>query len=63
MKMLLSEAHMQLIEALKSQLLIAFLRRLGGKLEISATEVDETGKFNLAFSIKDSVFYFELQEK
>ena len=57
--------HANLIDELRDQLLIAFLRRLGGSVEMPVSEVDETGEFCLAFSldIERKVFAFSLTEK
>jgi hypothetical protein len=62
-----SPPHADTIDMLKDQLLIVFLRRLttndGGKISIPVTEIDDTGRFNLAFSVVDGSFHFELQRK
>ena len=52
-----------MIDDLKDQLLIAFLKRLGGKVDIPVSEVDETGKYTLSFSITDGAFHFILGVK
>jgi len=61
----LSYDHQQAIEAMKSQLLIVLLNRLGGAADIPVSEVDGTGKFNLAFSLDPDtrIFHFVVQEK
>ena len=61
----LSYEHQQAIEAIKSQLLIVLINRLGGKIDLPVTEVDGTAKFNLAFSMdpKTRTFHFEVQDK
>lgn len=46
--------HAQVLDDFKDQLLIAFVRRLGGQVSIPVKEVDETGGYLLSFSIKDS---------
>lgn len=55
--------HADMLETFKGQLLIAFVRRLGGRVDIPVSEVDETGGFSLAFSIVDGVFHFRLEQK
>lgn len=55
--------HAAVIDALKEQLLIVFLKRLGGKVSIPVAEVDDTGSDLLAFNIVDRVFNFELRKK
>lgn len=61
----LSYDHQQAIEAMKSQLLIVLFNRLGGKVEIPVSEIDGTGKFNLAMKLDAAsrTFHFEVQEK
>lgn len=54
--------HAALMDDLKDQLLIVFLRRLGGTINIPAKEVDEVGNCSLAFSVLNNVFHFELKE-
>ncbi len=46
--------HAQLIDDLKDQLLIAFLRRLGGQCLIPVKEVDETGRYNLTLQVVET---------
>jgi len=55
--------HAQVMDDLKDQLLLVFVRRLGGKVSIPVSEVDETGRFVLAFRIEDRTFHFTLTEK
>jgi hypothetical protein len=55
--------HAQVMDDFKDQLMIAFLRRLGGAVSIPVAEVDATGKYMLAFSINEGVFNFVLKEK
>jgi hypothetical protein len=63
--------HAAVMEEFRDQLLIAFLRRLGGQVEIPVSEVDETGGFLLAMSLTDvytrsgtvKTFNFELRKK
>ena len=55
--------HAEVLDELKDQLLIVFLRRLGGDVSIPVSEVDETGGYVLAFSVKDRMFHFELRRK
>lgn len=56
-------AHADLIDDLKDQLLIVFLKRLGGRLTIPVSEVDDTRQDNLAISVTDRMFHFELRKK
>lgn len=57
--------HAQVLDDLKDQLLIAFVRRLGGKVEMPVAEVDDTGRNVMLFSIDPHarVFTFELLAK
>jgi hypothetical protein len=59
----LGPEHAALLDDLKDQLLIVFLKRLGGKATISVAEVDNTGGDLFAFSIRDGKFNFEIQRK
>ena len=57
-------AHADMIETFKGQLLIALVKKLGGKVRIPVSEVDETGRFVLAMRVIDGrEFEFSLQEK
>jgi hypothetical protein len=47
----LSYLHQQAIEAMKSQLLIVLINRLGGTAEIPVEEIDGTGAFKLAMKL------------
>jgi hypothetical protein len=58
-----SPEHAALIDDFKDQLLIVFLKRLGGKADFSVAEVDNTSGDLFAFSIRDGVFHFEIQKK
>ena len=55
--------HAALLDDLKDQLLIVFLRRLGNEISIPVGEIDDTGNCLLAFSINNGVFNFKLEEK
>lgn len=60
----LSPVHAKLIDDLKDQLLIVFLKRLGGNVSIPVAEIDNTGQDLFAFRIDaDRVFHFELRKK
>jgi hypothetical protein len=60
--MAMSPEHAEAIELLNKELLIVFLRRLGGKVSIPCAEVDATEGVGLAFRIDDQkVFHFELR--
>lgn len=58
-----SIAHSDAIEKMKSQLLICFVRRLGGKVSMPVAEIDNTGGVNLIMRLVDNVFTFEVQPK
>ncbi len=55
--------HAEVLDNLKDQLLIVLIRRLGGKVDIPVSEVDDTGGCLLSFSIQDGVFNFSLRYK
>jgi hypothetical protein len=63
----LAPEHAAMIDDLKDQLLIVFLKRikeLGGSLSFPVTEVDDTGQNMLAFSIDEhKVFHFQIERK
>lgn len=52
-----------MMDDLKDQLLIVFLKRLGGRVECSVREVDNTADDLLAFSLIEGRFVFELHKK
>lgn len=55
--------HASLLEDFRDELLIVFLKRLGGKVSIPVAEVDDTAMDNIALSLRDGVFHFEIQRK
>lgn len=55
--------HAAALDDFKDQLLIVLVKRLGGKVSLPVTEVDDTGGDLLAFSIRDGAFNFELRKK
>lgn len=57
--------HAEALDNLKEQLLIVFLKRLGGNLDIPVAEVDDTGQDLMAFSVdfEKKSFHFELRKK
>lgn len=59
----LSPEHAAIIDDFKDQLLIVFLKRLGGRVDIPVAEVDDTGMDILAFSVVNGVFHFETRKK
>jgi hypothetical protein len=60
-----SPEHAALLDDLKDQLLIVFLKRLGGKLIVPVTEIDDTGNDLFAFRVDMDTrdFHFELLKK
>jgi hypothetical protein len=54
----LGPEHAALLDDLKDQLLIVFLKRLGGKVSIPVAEVDDTGMDLLSFRVSHGVFHF-----
>lgn len=56
--------HAEVMDDFKDQLMIVFLKRLGGRVSIPVSEVDDTGEDMLAFRIsEDRVFHFEIRKK
>ena len=60
---LLAPEHAAVMEEMRDQLLIVFLKRLGGSVTIPVAEVDNTGGDTLALSLRDGKFHFEIQRK
>jgi len=61
----LSSSHQMAIEAMKSQLIIVLVQRLGGRVEVPAAEIDATGSVNLMMAVDDKTraFTFEVAKK
>lgn len=57
----LSAGHMLALEAMKSQLLIVLVNRLGGTVEVPAAEIDGTGRFNMMMSVDPATRSFTFQ--
>lgn len=55
--------HAAMIDDLKDQLLIAFVKRLGRNVSVPVKEIDETGRYTLSFNIENGMFNFHLREK
>jgi len=60
----LNPEHAAIMDDLKDQLLIVFLKRLGGEASISFTEIDDTGGDIFSFRIDENkVFHFTMSKK
>lgn len=57
----LSPEHYRAIEAMKDQLLIVLINRLGGKIQIPVKEIDETGQYGLAMNLDENSRTFEFE--
>lgn len=55
--------HAAVLDDFKDQLLISLVRRLGGKISIPVSEVDETGGYTLSFNVINGVFNFSIGQK
>ena len=56
--------HAAVLDDFKDQLLIVFLKRLGGKVSIPVAEIDDTGQDLFAFRIDENkIFHFETKRK
>lgn len=55
--------HVEVLDHFKEQLLIVFLKRLGGTVSIPVAEVDDTGGDLLSFNIVAGVFTFQIEKK
>jgi hypothetical protein len=53
------------IDSMKEQLLIVFVKRLGGKIEVPVAEVDDTEQdlFLISVDMQRQVFTFEVRKK
>lgn len=60
-----SREHAALLDDLKDQLLIVFLKRLGGAIDMPVSEVDDTAQDLFAFSVYPQTkrFHFEIRKK
>lgn len=61
----LAPEHAALMDDLKDQLLIVFLNRLGGDVEIPVHEIDGTGQYmlSLALDFENKKFTFKTSKK
>lgn len=61
----LAPEHAAMMEDLRDQLLIVFLRRMGGSAHIPVKEVDDTGDYIMVFSIDPAtkIFHFAVEKK
>jgi hypothetical protein len=59
----LAPEHTAMLDDLKDQLLIVFLKRLGSNVTIPVAEVDNTGGDVMAFNIQGGAFHFVVQRK
>ncbi|MRR49406.1 MAG: hypothetical protein EG825_00600 [Rhodocyclaceae bacterium] len=55
--------HAAVLDDFKDQLLIAFVKRLGGSVSLPVAEVDNLGGYVLSFRVVDRVFHFDLARK
>jgi len=56
--------HAQMLDDMKDQLLIVLFNRLGGKVDIPATEINDTGQFLCSMSVSENgIFHFEVSKK
>lgn len=55
--------HAAVLDDFKDQLLIVLVKRLGGKVSLPVTEVDDTGRNTLSFNIVDGVFHSVVGKK
>ncbi len=56
--------HAAMMDDLKDQLMIVFIKRMGGKVSIPVDEIDDTGQDMLSLRVDENkVFHFELGKK
>lgn len=60
-----SPEHAEVLDDLKDQLLIVFLKRLGGKVNIPVFEMNDTSQdlFMFRVDLSTRIFHFELAKK
>jgi hypothetical protein len=58
-----SQEHSDAIEAMKNQLLIVLIKRLGGKIKIPVAEIDGTGQDLLLMRLDQEQHRFEFVVK
>lgn len=57
------DEHGELARMIQPQLCIALMKRLGGTVDMPVAELDDTGGYLLALSLKDGVLHFQLEKK
>lgn len=55
--------HAAVLDDFKDQLMIVLLKRLGPKVSIPVSEVDDTGGYVVAFNVENGAFNFEVRKK
>lgn len=63
MARMIAPEHAEVIDQLKDELLIVFMKRLGGRVSIPIAEVDDTGQDVLSFNIENGAFHFTVSKK
>lgn len=58
-----SPLHAQIMDDFKDQIILALIRRAGGKVSIPVSEVDSTGGLVLFLSLDGGTFNLELRAK
>lgn len=58
-----SPLHAQIMDDFKDQLILALIRRAGGKVSIPVSEVDSTGGLLLFLALDGGTFNLELRAK
>ena len=60
-----SQTHADAIEAMKNQLIIVLINRLGGKVKIPVAEIDGTGQYLLTMRLDQERrrFEFDVRKK
>lgn len=55
--------HAKLIDDMKDQLLIVLINRLGGKVDIPVSEIDDTGQYLCSMAVRKGQLHFEVSKK
>jgi len=60
-----SIAHSQAMEAMKDQLIIVLVNRLGGTVKVPVNEIDDTGQYLMMLQLDqdDRTFTFSVRKK
>jgi len=58
-----SPEYTDMLDDLKDQLLIVFLKRMGGRASFAVQEVDDTQQDLMTMAVANGIFHFEIKKK